>query len=215
MRSVLLVILSFLASASVNAEARDSETGTRQQQRQWAQCITKADRGTARRIVLGEPEAMTKAFRKGFFFQQKCTVAGRNITFQGLSFLGPMAEFLLRDLSNRGEVKWDSTAEQMEVDAVSKVAQLKGDFNSANSVRAQRSYLGLCLLKRDPAAASALLRSEIESEAERQSIETLSPNIKTCTLQGFPATMTLDDLRGSIAIAIYRLQVERSERDDA
>lgn len=77
---------------------------------------------------------------------------------------------------------------------------------SAEAARDQsHGRLGECVVRADPAGAMAVLRTEIDTGAERKRFAALAPSIASCVQQGQTLSFNRTNLRAAMALAYYRL----------
>jgi hypothetical protein len=216
MRRVLsLIAVLGLASAGQTANAEDVEKANREQLHQWAGCIAKKSRRLAGDIVLERSGAMVKAVNGGFFFQPDCSQKGKNVSFSGMSFFGPMAEFVLRSntLPKAKRDPWQALSE-LELTASDLLKKLGNEASGQQYQMAYLGYLGVCLNKRNTEAASHLLDAKVGSSEETRAVEALNSDIRECRWPGYTYDASYDELRGAVATARFRLAHLASRKAD-
>lgn len=67
--------------------------------------------------------------------------------------------------------------------------------------------LSLCTIRRDPAAARALIATVPRSQEERAAIQRITPHLAPCIPADFQMTFSRGALRALIAIGVYRIVV--------
>jgi hypothetical protein len=97
--------------------------------------------------------------------------------------------------------------------AVPFIAGRKADAAAVSRIAAEEGRnqavgrLGECVVRSDPASALTVLRTNIDTAAERKHLAALAPRIARCVQQGQTRDFNRTNLRAAMALAYYRLAV--------
>jgi hypothetical protein len=72
------------------------------------------------------------------------------------------------------------------------------------------SRLGECVVRADPVGSMTVLRTEIDTGAERKRFAALSPRIASCVQEGQTLAFNRTNLRAAMALAYYRLATAKT-----
>jgi hypothetical protein len=128
--------------------------------------------------------------------QQVADCLGNNqvvLGFASVLLAGGIAEYFLTNRYRLAEIN--------TVGAMSDEAIASAGLVSRNSYE----MLSLCVIRRDPAAARAIVDTRPRSPEERAAFQRLVPNVAPCVPANFEMTFSRSALRALIAAGLYRV----------
>jgi hypothetical protein len=150
--------------------------------------VKRTPEGAARLLDLDEKGAAYKAelarFAKGHNY---CMNNGR-IAFGGLLFQGALAEALVAQRY-----------------AGRPLASAASAASTLPKARSEPEAIGLCLVRKRPDAATALLQSQPASEAEHAALNQTVNVLPACVVSGMTMKMNRSAVRAMMALGAYRL----------
>jgi hypothetical protein len=163
----------------------------------FSQCVAKRE-GKRMRVALDLPFASPE--------QSKAMAKARD-QFDGC--LGDSADFdQLRSgilLMAGGSAEWFVHTDLKRVD-LSPLNGMTDEVLAKAAYHPRNAYedLGLCILRRSPEHARALLATDPTSDAELAAFKVISPDIGPCVDQGATLTLNRANVRAVLAYAMYR-----------
>ncbi|WP_422061232.1 hypothetical protein [Sphingopyxis sp.] len=163
----------------------------------FAGCVVEASRSGA--VKLLSKDYRSKEYqddiRKIAKGHDRCAANSR-LGFSGLVFAGNLAEHLLAD--------------QFTVAALS--ADLGRDRSAAPiAARSTLESISMCVVMTAPQQSAAMFRTEVMSDAERDAMKALAPQLSSCIKQGTEFRTNRVGLRALMALAAYRVAVTSKE----
>lgn len=197
MASLIVAVPSDLSAAA--------SSGSRQQLHKWMGCVASKYGDTARAVTLGDGDALEELLVSGQMFDQAC-IPGGNVRYNGVAFLDPIAEFVLRrDFKKTDRIDFAASEAIVSRQISVELDRAKADNQSQTLDTLRRQQMGLCILQRDEVAATNLLVTRVDSKAEAQAASAMAPTIEQCLPKEYSAALTNDEIRGAIATIRYRL----------
>lgn len=163
----------------------------------YARCIYDLDKRNVDSMLDQVPgtDGYAKAARRAVVNQ--CLATG-DMRFQHSSIQG--AAFIHKYRTSFGRVA--PTLREMPFDYAALAANAPEEWKGR--YLAYRRF-GECVVRRDPAAARALVMGPIGSDKETAAIRALAPSFSACIDAGVNANFTKERLSGVVAEALYRL----------
>lgn len=118
--------------------------------------------------------------------------SGLELSFRAPVLIGGMAEYLIESRYRAAPLEPVSHLGDADVEA------------RALTPRNGYEDLALCVVRRNPAAVRALLRTPPASAAERAGARDLAPDLGPCVPQGQTIAFDAGALRGLLAVSLYR-----------
>ena len=185
---------------------------TRRILKEFAQCNVKAHRDDVRRYLLEDVGEAEEAILRDRAVDASCLdreVGDSDLQFRltGVSLQGALAEQMLSaegllsrplDVAAIAPLRHpDRTPEELKkLDAAARAQTLALDYVFR---------FGECVVRANPAASAALLRSEPDSAAENAAFGDLMPAFRSCVELNRTLTADKIEIRGAVAYNYYRL----------
>ena len=213
MRKLLILPLLGLAFTAVPAAAQDNRFTLPPGQARavvadYARCVVRRERGTVRAALLawspgrGEPRLP--------FIDDCGSVAypTTEMSFPPATYRYAMAEALyLADYGSRAPTSFDAVplAAPPEVSAPEGASPAARAAYDEAAAERYRLIIGDCVVRTAPAAAHAMLTSQVETQAETVALIALQPVLGQCLPRGQVARFNRTSLRGILALVALRL----------
>lgn len=228
--TVFAVWISLLAGA-IEAHAGTNDSAlSRQYTDAYAQCMTWSHHDRAAAVILKDVDDETLKAKYGDIYVAKPLVA----VFECDTVrLPPFSEFVLsptelrfalarnlvlNDLKRRSEDSFASIPPlpHRPTQSLEALVRLSGlslstrrdtllEMQQADAILTWLAYYGECVVRRDPANTRAWLFSKDRSRDEAAIVQALVPSFSACLSDGKTLNFGRDILRGTLAIAYYRL----------
>jgi hypothetical protein len=214
-RGFHVLIVGLFLTASLSAEAQ--QTGTRINRNEGAVgSISNLDAKSA--ILATNKFAQCVARREGKFMRAALdlpflsteqTQEMRKRRNQFDECLGTSNEFdqlvLTPLLAAGGAAEWFVRTELKSVD-LSSLSGMTDEMIEKTAYRPRNSLedLGLCIVRRSPARATAFVKSAVSTKEETAAFKTIVPDVGPCVTSGTEIKLNLPSLRAVVAYALYR-----------
>jgi hypothetical protein len=163
----------------------------------FAGCVVEASRSGAVKLLAQDYRSKDyqEDIRKIAKGHDRCAPNSK-LGFSGLVFAGNLAEHLLTD---------KFTDEALSADL--------GRDRTATPItsRGTLETISMCIVMSAPQQSVALFRTEVMSDAERDAMKALAPQLSACIRQGTEFRTNRPGLRALMALAAYRVAVTSKE----
>lgn len=218
-------ILALSAAAIQRAPASDlTASETREMIHSYGECVIKTQQRRASEAILANVDNATLLSRYSELVVPRCmvTLPGSTVSmrFSGDQYRYALADALIRkELAGQPvpDLELVARLDHREpgvppsgLDDKGKPLKKKDLEAAQEAYREAQAYnflsrYGECVVRRDPAAAKALLLTTPNSDAEKASFPGLSTALATCLAPGETLAFGKAALRGTIAVNFYRL----------
>lgn len=179
----------------------------------YATCVIKSSAGRARRFVVGE-DAPPPII--GSCLNQAARMSGGEMRFPAAMYRYAMAEALVVRDYPAGVPDGIAEAPAIERPPLDPLDEAKLPKSAKRAAEARERHargegfrvldiVTDCVVRREPAAAYALVRAPLDTPAETAAFGRLKTAIGQCLPQGETVRMNRSVLRGSVAANLYRL----------
>jgi hypothetical protein len=205
-----------LAAAATQAPAKPADwqdapaTVSRRILQDFAWCTVRREPALARSFALmNEGERLAPADFEKLFDGRCLGMINAQLQMRACQSRAALAEALLvRDASLRratsfasaGALNWSSGPAMTPANP-----EIAARFAAANADDQPVGKLGECVVRADPAGAMDVLKTKIDSDAERKRFAALAPRIVACVQQGQTRSFNRTNLRAGMALAYFRL----------
>jgi hypothetical protein len=125
--------------------------------------------------------------------QEDCIYGNLRLRFQPAAMIGGMAEGLIALRFKGADVAGLAAITDEQLDA------------AGVGPRTGAEDFATCIVRRDPAAAKALIDSEVWSDTEASQIQRLKPHLGGCLVAGSSLKLNAFAVRTHVAVGLYRL----------
>lgn len=182
---------------------------------EFARCVVRRKHDVAAEVVLDPSQQLGSEETKGLFISD-CMPRGSRMRAKAVQMRYGLAEALVladikaapTDLSQVAPLQHLPFVDRpMPADVAADPNRVAGwqAFADAAHGFAAIAPLGECVVRANPAASLALLKTPVETEAEKTALGTLAPALPGCVKQGEQIAINRFNLRGTIALNLYRL----------
>ena len=182
---------------------------------EFAQCVVRRKRDVAAQLVLDPSQQLGDEDNKGLFISD-CMPSGSRMRAKPAQMRYGLAEALVladmkkapNDLSLVAPLLHPPFVDRpmpAEVAAEPERVARWNAFAEAEQAYAALAPIGECVVRADPAGSLGLLKTEVESDAEKAAVAALAPVLPGCVKRGEKVSMNRFNLRGTIALNLYRL----------
>ena len=223
--TLLLVLVAASTMGAQRAPSSDlSASDTREMIHRYGECVIRTQQQRASEAILANVDNATLLTKYSELVVPRCmvTLPGSTVSirFTGDQYRYALADALVRkELAGQPAPDVDMVArlDHREPGASPSGLDEKGKPLSKKDLEtAQEAYreaqaynflsrYGECVVRRDPAAAKALLLTTPNSDAEKASFPGMSTALATCLPPGQTLSFGKSALRGTIAVNYYRL----------
>lgn len=163
----------------------------------FAGCVAKTSRPGATKLLAKDYRSkdyrdQIHAIAKG---HDRCAPNSK-LAFSGLVFAGNLAEHLLSDKFTDAALSADLGRDRTATPIAS---------------RGTLETISMCIVMSAPQQSVALFRTEVMSDAERDAMKALAPQLSACIKQGSELRTNRPGLRALMALAAYRVAVTSKE----
>jgi hypothetical protein len=182
---------------AVSSVSKLDATSAIRAQHQFGLCIARRERiGMVKALELPMASAeQSKAITQRIDLNDGCL--GSSDEFDTLVTKGPMLSGAIAEWFVRTDYK---TTDLKPLSGMNDEALMKTPYAPRNLME----DLGLCILRRDPAATRALFETKPVSEEEKAAFALVQPNVGPCLLKGETMKLNIPNLRAVLAYATYR-----------
>jgi len=182
---------------------------------EFAQCVVRRKHDVAAQVVLDPSQQLGDEDNKGLFISD-CMPSGSRMRAKPAQMRYGLAEALVladvktapADLARVAPLQHLPFVDRpMPADVAAdpeRVARWNA-FAEAAQAYASLAPIGECVVRADPAGSLALLKTEVESEQETAAVAALAPVLPGCVKKGEQLSLNRFNLRGTIALNLYRL----------
>ena len=182
---------------------------------EFAQCVVRRKHDVAAEVVLDPSQQLGSEDNKGLFISD-CMPSGARMRAKAAQMRYGLAEALVladvdaapTDLSQVSPLRHPPFIDRpmpAEV-AVDPARAAKWQaFGEAAQAYANLAPVGECVVRTDPAGSLALLKTDVESDAEKAAVGAIAPVLPGCVKKGEQLAINRFNLRGTIALNLYRL----------
>jgi hypothetical protein len=223
---MLLAALAMLASGQevigtrtppmvVQRKIDASPAVSRKVMAEFAGCVVRHKHDAAAKVVLDPAQALGSEENEGLFISD-CMPSGARMRAKAAQMRYGLAEALVladvkaapSDLSLVAPLRHPPFVDRpmpAEVAAdPARVAAWQAFAEMAQSY-ANLAPIGECVVRADPAGALALLKTDVASEAEKGAVAAIAAALPDCVKKGEQLSINRFNLRGTVAINLYRL----------
>jgi hypothetical protein len=188
---------------SVKAPAKIDQNAAIRTLNGFSRCYARQNKLAARKI-LALPFAgseQSDALAKDVGGVEECMGLNTGLTLKAPppAMIGGMAEQLVLDDYAKADVSAFGSISDEQLDAAG-LAPRNGNEDMA-----------LCLVRKDPAAARALIDSTPAGEEEAKQVQRFIPHLSECVPQGLTLTLNKSAIRAHTSVALYRLLSNTNE----
>ena len=182
---------------------------------EFAQCVVRRKHDVAAQVVLDPSQRLGSEEDRGLFISD-CMPSGSRMRAKAAQMRYGLAEALVladvktapADLARVAPLQHLPFVDRpMPADVAAdpeRVARWNA-FAEAAQAYASLAPIGECVVRADPAGSLALLKTEVESEQETAAVAALAPVLPGCVKKGEQLSLNRFNLRGTIALNLYRL----------
>jgi hypothetical protein len=179
--------------------------------RTYAHCLVQHRRRIAEEMLAAVPDSpamwavVPRLVQNGYCFHQ------RHLRSRPHELRGALAEALYERGATGGELRPIQPFERSfeafrETYFVNPPRERSPDAQAAAEQILRARWVALCLVRREPDGARALLGSDLASPVELQSLLALSESITSCGAGGPPLAVNRNEMRQLVAEALYTLR---------
>jgi hypothetical protein len=190
---------------------------------EFARCVIRRKHDTAAEVVLDPSQQLGSEDNKGLFISD-CMPSGSRMRAKAAQMRYGLAEALVladvdaapTDLSLVAPLQHPPFVDRpMPVEVAADPARAAGwqAFAEAAQAYAALAPIGECVVRANPAGSLALLKTGVETDQEKAAIGALAPVLPGCVKKGEKISINRFNLRGTIALNLYRLA--RAPRQEA
>ena len=143
-------------------------------------------------LPLGSPE-QNRAVRSMIGGEEVCMSGNLELRLQAAAMLGGMAERLILLRHKGADVTGLAAISDAQLDA------------AGLAPRTGAEDFAMCMVRKDPKAARALIDTDMLSDAEAAQIKRLIPHLGGCLVAGHSVTLNKFAVRTHAAVGLYRL----------
>ncbi len=188
------------------AARREARDVTTRRMHEFTRCIVERQYEAAKRLIETEPQSRTHNARANNLMWPACLEGAVRMRFQPHILRAGLYEWLYRRDFADQDVSLDrvpAIGYPWSPSSISAAAR-----ESIGSVLAR----GECVVRGAPAAARALMLTDVTGEAEQQAFEALRPQLVACVGEQEIDAQSRPVLRGMIAEAFYHLSLATRHR---
>jgi len=199
----------------VQREIDSSPAVSRAVMAEFAGCVVRRKHDAAAKVVLDPSQAFGSEENEGLFISD-CMPSGSRMRAKAAQMRYGLAEALVladvqaapADLAQVAPLQHLPFVDRpMPAEVAADPARVAGwqAFAEAAQAYAALAPLGECVVRANPAGSLALVRTKVESEAEKLALGALAPSLPGCVTKGQKLSINRFNLRGTIALNLYRL----------
>lgn len=182
---------------------------------EFARCVIRRKHDVAAKVVLDSTQALGSEDNDDLFISD-CMPAGSRMRAKAVQMRYGLAEALVlsdvkavpADLSLVAPLQHLPFVDRpMPADVAAdpeRVARWQA-FAEAARAYANLAPIGECVVRADPAGSLALLKTKVESDAEKAAVGAIASALPGCVKKGEQLSINRFNLRGTIAVNLYRL----------
>ena len=182
---------------------------------EFAGCVVRRKHDLAAEVVLDPSQPLGSEGGRGLFISD-CMPSGSRMRAKAAQMRYGLAEALVltdvktapADLAQVAPLQHPPFVDRpmpAEVAADPERVARWNAFAEAAQAYASLAPIGECVVRADPAGSLALLKTEVESDAEKAAVAALAPVLPGCVKKGEKVSINRFNLRGTIALNLYRL----------
>ena len=199
----------------VKREIATSPAVSRAVMAEFARCVVRRKHDVAAEVVLDPSQQLGSEENKGLFISD-CMPRGSRMRAKAVQMRYGLAEALVladvktapADLAQVPPLQHLPFVDRpMPADVASdpeRVARWQAFADVAQGYAAI-APLGECVVRANPDASLALLKTPVETDAEKSAIAAIAPALPGCVKKGEQISINRFNLRGTIALNLYRL----------